>query len=160
MDRRHICPGADERLRNREGGDDETIAKLSVVPAPSNGSETRDEGGGAKTILPPVTARELETAKVLLTSLALVHAAVRGGIWYGMTELPADQVPFFAKYFRMSDVSRRQRPRDAAVVAGGRSSKEEEDVAAVPLAFDLNTRYSCWRKRWSGGGGRGRRRRR
>jgi len=34
-----------------------------------------------------VSSKELETAKVLLISLALVHAA-RAGIWYGMMESP------------------------------------------------------------------------
>ena len=43
-----------------------------------------------------VSPKDLETAKVLLTSLALVHAA-REGIWYGMIDSPTSLVPFFTK---------------------------------------------------------------
>ena len=60
---------------------------------------------------------DLECAKTLLTSFALVHAA-RANIWYGMVDSPESSVHFFAKYFRMSTI--------------GRSTNE-----IVPLVFDL-----------------------
>ena len=52
-----------------------------------------------------VSSKDIETANVLLSSLALVHA-VREGIWYGMTESPEALVPFFTKYLRMDQINK------------------------------------------------------
>ncbi|KAL7541970.1 hypothetical protein ACHAXR_012696 [Thalassiosira sp. AJA248-18] len=79
-----------------------------------------DGGSEAATASP----RDLETAKVLLTSLALVHAA-RAGIWYGMMDSPSALVPFLTKYFRMSNVSR------GRTLAG-------DNASTVPLVLDTH----------------------
>eukprot|EP00581_Thalassiosira_minuscula_P002256 CAMPEP_0183744812 /NCGR_PEP_ID=MMETSP0737-20130205/65920_1 /TAXON_ID=385413 /ORGANISM="Thalassiosira miniscula, Strain CCMP1093" /LENGTH=2099 /DNA_ID=CAMNT_0025980465 /DNA_START=245 /DNA_END=6544 /DNA_ORIENTATION=- len=76
-----------------------------------------------RAVIPQVLPKELETAKVLLTSLALVHAA-RAGIWYGMMDSPMVQVPFFAKYFRMSHTQHNKELQH---------SKED----SVPLVLDI-----------------------
>jgi len=69
-------------------------------------------------------SNELETAKVLLLSLALIHAC-RSNIWFGMMDSPSALVPFFFKYFRTSNVNR-----------DGLSSVN--DVATtVPLVLDI-----------------------
>ena len=65
---------------------------------------------------------DLETAKVLLLSLALVHAC-RANIWYGMMESPSTLVPFFTKYFRMTNVSR--------------GEESCGDATLIPLVFDI-----------------------
>ena len=75
-----------------------------------------------------VSPKDLETAKVLLTSLALVHAA-REGIWYGMMESPTSLVPFFTKYFRMSHVSRE---KEGKSVDGDDATNK-----MVPLVLDI-----------------------
>jgi len=70
------------------------------------------DGGEETKTTTPVSQNDLETAKVLLTSLALVHAA-RAGIWYGMMESPLSLVPFFTRYFRMGNVSTEESSDDA-----------------------------------------------
>eukprot|EP00579_Thalassiosira_antarctica_P012019 CAMPEP_0201920508 /NCGR_PEP_ID=MMETSP0903-20130614/9110_1 /ASSEMBLY_ACC=CAM_ASM_000552 /TAXON_ID=420261 /ORGANISM="Thalassiosira antarctica, Strain CCMP982" /LENGTH=1700 /DNA_ID=CAMNT_0048457283 /DNA_START=28 /DNA_END=5130 /DNA_ORIENTATION=- len=96
-----------------------------------------DETGKGKTgegetpiVSPKVSPKELETAKVLLASLALVHAA-RSGVWYGMMESPKVQVPFFTKYFRMSNVSRGEESTSLAKEDGSSC------VGTVPLVLDI-----------------------
>ncbi len=69
-----------------------------------------------------VSSKELETAKVLVLSLALVHAC-RANIWYGMMESPSMLVPFFSKFFRMSNV--------------GRGEKSINDATMIPLVLDI-----------------------
>lgn len=84
-----------------------------------------DNDEAAATTTTPTAAfsqKELETAKVLLVSLALVHAA-RSGIWYGMMESPKHLVSFYSKYFRMSDVSTKESSSDEA--------------AMIPLVLDI-----------------------
>lgn len=68
------------------------------------------------------SSKELETVKVLLLSLALVHAC-RANIWYGMMESPPMLVPFFSKFFRTSNV-------------GGRE-KSIDNATMIPLVLDI-----------------------
>ena len=63
------------------------------------GKSTKDSDLNSKE--EPVLQENKETAKVLLTSLALEHAS-RSGVWYGMMESHSTLVPFFVKYFRMN----------------------------------------------------------
>jgi hypothetical protein len=64
---------------------------------------------------------DIETAKVLLVSLALVHAC-RANIWYGMMESPTTLVPFFTKYFRMSYI---------------RGEETNGNMTTIPLILDI-----------------------
>jgi hypothetical protein len=66
---------------------------------------------------------DFETIRVLLVSLALIHAWSHN-IWYGMMEAPSQLVPFYAKYFRMISVGKKEK-------------SEEGDNAIVPLVCDL-----------------------
>ena len=61
--------------------------------------------GGAKDSISTRVSFELETAKVMLMSLALIHAC-RSTIWFGMMDSPPMLVPFFTKYFRMNAIGR------------------------------------------------------
>lgn len=86
-----------------------------------------DNSEAKETTTTSVSPKDLETAKVLLTSLALVHAA-REGIWYGMMESPTTLVPFFSKYFRMSSVMREE----------GKSDDSDEAMPpTIPLVLDI-----------------------
>ena len=66
---------------------------------------------------------DVETTRVLLVSLALIHAWSHN-IWYGMMEAPYALVPFYQKYFRM-------------VTVGKQKVSAEDDKAIVPLVCDL-----------------------
>jgi hypothetical protein len=65
---------------------------------------------------------EVETARVLLMSLALIHAWSHN-IWYGMMESPAPLASFYAQYFRMITV--------------GKQGTHEPGASVVPLVCDL-----------------------
>ena len=86
-----------------------------------------DNSEAKETTTTSVSPKDLETAKVLLTSLALVHAA-REGIWYGMMESPTTLVPFFSKYFRMSSVMREE---------GKTDDSDEAMPPTIPLVLDI-----------------------
>ncbi len=77
---------------------------------------------GGKDELSTHVSNELETAKVLLLSLALIHAC-RSNIWFGMIDSPLELVPFFSKYFRMSNVNR--------------VGASVNDAARIPLVLDI-----------------------
>ena len=76
---------------------------------------------GGKDEISTRESNELEMAKVLLLSLALIHAC-RSNIWFGMMDSPLEQVPFLTKYFRMSNVNR----------AGS-----VNDATRIPLVLDI-----------------------
>jgi hypothetical protein len=87
--------------------------------------------GKAEETASPTKKPDVETTRVLLMSLALIHAWSHN-IWYGMMEAPDAIVPFYAKYFRM--------------VALG---KQSGDDAVTPLVCDLKKcsfRYAIYRR--------------
>lgn len=79
---------------------------------------------GGEELTSTQVSNEFETAKVLLLSLALIHAC-RSNIWFGMTDSPSALVPFFIKYFRMSNVN-----RDGV-------SSVNDAATTVPLVLDI-----------------------
>jgi hypothetical protein len=78
--------------------------------------------GGAGDNMSTRVSHELETAKVMLMSLALIHAC-RSNIWFGMMDSPPMLVPFFTKYFRMNAV--------------GRDGVSANDASTIPLVLDI-----------------------
>ena len=63
-----------------------------------------------------------ETVRVLLLSLALIHAW-NHNIWYGMMETHHSLVPFYEKYFRMTTIER--------------DNNDESNHSLTPLVCDL-----------------------
>lgn len=103
----------------------DTIVRIEEG-APQTTSQSTNETQPQK-MNSPVKVEEL--AKVMLTSLALDHAA-RSGAWYGMLESHPSLVSFFVKYFRMNQSVH---------------SRENADRSAIPLLCDLkkcSSRYA------------------
>lgn len=112
-------------VKSRAG---ETVDKVSelvffidnVIFDESNGGTNTDVEEGTNSIKQP----DVETTRVLLVSLALIHAWGQN-IWYGMMESPAPLVPFYERYFRMITVGKQE------------ICPDDSNDAIVPLVCDL-----------------------
>eukprot|EP00956_Cyclotella_meneghiniana_P001632 scaffold1804_cov66-Cyclotella_meneghiniana.AAC.8 len=112
-------------VKSRAG---ETVDKVSelvffidnVIFDESIGGISTDVEEGTNSIKLP----DVETIRVLLVSLALIHAWGHN-IWYGMMESPSSLVTFYERYFRMITVGKQE------------SDPNQSKNAVVPLVCDL-----------------------
>eukprot|EP00804_Cyclotella_cryptica_P022786 CCRYP_005004-RB/>CCRYP_005004-RB protein AED:0.04 eAED:0.04 QI:4606/0.92/0.93/1/0.35/0.26/15/2034/1703 len=96
----------------------------NVVYIDSFEADRIDDTTNAEANANPISQADVETSRILLVSLSLIHAWSHN-IWYGMMESPSPLVPFYVKYFRMITVGKHKTGHDS------------DASTLVPLVCDL-----------------------